>query len=216
MNQPVSAHVWDGFEKFQTKLPVDIVQAHPLIADFVDQSKAKVDEIDDIVKDLRAIRTSASKNMALAIQARKRIEASPTWLNRHNVNSRNLPPPPKNPNTLANVVTVLEAIKKSPALDAAAAQVIIDAIAKIAATQNAGHVLPTDGSPVKSPVRKKTKFLASLSDSDDGMDMDPTDMLGGEDHDSCGVPFGASSAPSSGPVEPAPKIQKKKKKKKHN
>ena len=216
-NQPSSAYVWDGFEKFEKQLPTDAILAHPYIAKFIEESKSKVDEIDDVVKELRSIRAGLGMNTARAIQAKKKIEASPKWLNRNIQVPSKLPTPPAHPNTLASVIQVLEAIKSSPALNQTAAATLTDAILKITASAatNGGNLQATfNASPqVASPMRKKPK--TSFDDSENDMDLDPSDLF--HDIDSNGAPFGATSASSGDPTPhlSAPPLKKKKKKRGH-
>ena len=222
-NQPISAYVWQGFAKLQENFTDSVVTDHATICTFVDHSKTKVDDIDDLIKELKLCRTELGRNIALSIQAKKRIEASPRWMNRGS--SQQLPTPPPVPHSVANVVALMTSLSKSPAIDKDAAAIILAAIQQIQTPSVAPSLTPN--TPAASPVRKKSRVgFSPLQQPDFDMDVeddDPSHAPNLPDVDSNGIPFGATSTSSSlecAQSEPSPPVSapplKKKKKKKHH
>jgi len=81
-NAPATSFIWDGFDALKPSLPDNISTAHARVANFIAMSREKVNGMDSLIKEFQSIRTGVNRNIALAVQRQKTVEASPAWLNR--------------------------------------------------------------------------------------------------------------------------------------
>ena len=81
-NAPATSFIWDGFDVLKSSLPANINAAHARVANFITTSREKINGMDALIKEFQSIRTRLNRNIGLAVQRQKAVEASPAWLNR--------------------------------------------------------------------------------------------------------------------------------------